>query len=353
MTLSISPLTKTFDLESPFPLEGGGSLPKVQVAYRTWGHPSNRAILVCHALTGSADVDQWWEGLMGPGKVLDPERHYIVCSNVLGSCYGTTGPSCRRPSTHEPWSADFPRVSVRDMVHLQAKLLDHLGVEALDLVLGGSLGGMQVLEWAALYPDRVRAIAPIAAPAAQGAWAIALAEAGRQAIEADGQWQGGYYPRGEGPQEGLAAARTLALISYRSPQSFAQRFGRELQGETFAMESYLRYQGERFHRRFDPNTYLLLGEAMNSHDLGRHRGGVEQCLRALDIPALVVSIDSDLLYPKEEQEEIVRYLPQAQWVTVNSVHGHDAFLIETPTLNHHLLTFLENTLRHSLWEQAV
>lgn len=337
---AVSSCTQVFHVGAPFPLECGGSLDKVQVAYRTWGSPSRPAILVCHALTGSADADEWWAELFGSGKVLDSERNFIVCSNVLGGCYGTTGPDSPKPDGTGHWSVDFPPVTVRDVVRLQALLLDYLDVGSLHLVLGGSFGGMQALEWAAIYPDRVRAVAPIAAPAAQGAWAIALAEAGRQAIEADSNWQGGRYEGGDGPRGGLAAARSLGLISYRSPQSFTHRFGRQEQYEGFSVENYLRYQGDKFVRRFDANTYLLLGEAMNSHDLGRGRGGTECFLRSMDTPALVVAIDSDLLYPKEEQDLLVRYMPRAELATLRSPHGHDAFLMEGQALGEVLLSFL-------------
>ena len=282
----ISAETQFFDIDDPFELEHGGSLPQVRVAYRTWGRPRRSATLVCHALTGSADADDWWAGLFGPGRALDPERDYIVCANVLGGCYGTTGPTSRAVGAFEPYGGAFPAVTIRDMVHLQARLLEHLGVESLDLVLGGSMGAMQVLEWALLYPDRVAAIAPIAAGPTQPAWGIALSEAQRQAIKADANYAGGRYPLGAGPAQGLAAARAMAMISYRSPHNFETRFGRTESSEGgFEAQSYLRHQGTKLVDRFDANTYLTLIAAMDSHDVGRGRDALPDVLGGIQQPA--------------------------------------------------------------------
>lgn len=315
------------DLLGPFELESGVTLPRVRVAYRTWGtldEEGANAILVCHALTGSADVDLWWGGLLGPGRALDPNEDFIVCSNVLGSCYGTTGPSSPRPDGGGLWGPDFPAVTVRDMVRLQAALLDALGVRRLRLVLGGSLGGMQVLEWALLYPDRVEAIAPIATSGRHSAWCIALSEAQRQAIQID-------------PVLGLAVARAIAMCTYRSRASFEARFGRRLREPgLFEVESWLHHHGEDLVTRFDADTYVTLTRAMDSHDVARgreNRGTYEEVLRSIEIPALVVTIDSDVLYPPEEQIELASLLPDARLATLRSPHGHDAFLIDVDALN--------------------
>lgn len=320
-----------------FTLESGAVLPQVTVAYRTWGRLNaarDNAVLVCHALTGSADVDQWWSGLLGPGKALDPERDFILCSNVLGGCYGTTGPRSINPVTSKPYGGQFPTISVRDMVRVQAQWLDALGIAQLQLVIGGSLGGMQVLEWAALYPERVRAIAPIAASGRQSAWAIGLSEAQRQAIYADVNWQGGDYRPDRPPAAGLAAARMLAMCTYRHWREFNRRFGRgqKVSGE-FEMESYLRYQGDKLARRFDAAAYVRLSQAMDTHDLGRARGDYHAALAAIAMPALVVGIGSDLLYPLAEQQELAALLPNVELAVLDSLHGHDAFLIETGQLN--------------------
>ena len=323
------PIPDTFHLEllGPFELESGTSLPRVRIAYRTWGtldEDGSNAVLVCHALTGSADVDLWWGGLLGPGRALDPDKDFIVCSNVLGSCHGTTGPSSPRPDGGGLWGPDFPAVTVRDMVRLQATLLDALGVRRLRLVLGGSLGGMQVLEWALLYPDRVEAIAPIATSGRHSAWCIALSEAQRQAIQVD-------------PVLGLAVARAIAMCTYRSRASFEARFGRRLREPgLFEVESWLQHHGEDLATRFDADAYVTLTRAMDSHDVahGREtRGTYEEVLRSIDVPALVVTIDSDILYPPEEQIELASLLPAARLATLRSPHGHDAFLIDVEALN--------------------
>ncbi len=329
-------------LDGPFALESGAVLPEVRVACRTWGRlapDGDNAVLICHALTGSADADDWWGALFGPGRALDPEVDFIVCSNVLGSCYGTTGPAAERPGGGR-YGADFPAVTVRDLVRVQAALLDALGVARLRLALGGSMGGMQVLEWAALFPERVEAIAPIAVSGRHSAWCIALSEAQRQAIYADPRWQGGRYDPADPPAAGLAAARAMAMCTYRSRASFEARFGRRLAtAGPFEVEGYLGHQGRKLVDRFDANCYVALTRTMDSHDLARGRGSYEDVLRSIDTPALVVSIDSDVLYPPEEQRELAAHLPNARLVTLESIHGHDAFLIEQEALNHRLVEF--------------
>lgn len=341
----ISPETEFHELEGPINLESGSTLPQVRIAYRTWGNPQPSATLVCHALTGSADADDWWADLFGPGRALDPDRDYIVCANVIGGCYGTTGPTSRAQGAFEPFGGTFPEITIRDMVHIQAALLDHLGVDTLNLVVGGSMGGMQVLEWAALYPERVRAIAPIASGPTQSAWGIALSEAQRQAIKADTNFAEGRYPLGAGPAQGLAAARSMAMISYRSPHNFESRFGREASDDSFAVQSYLRHQGDKLVDRFDANTYLTLIDAMDSHDLGRDRDGVDRALAGIHHPALVVSVSSDGLYPATEVAAMANQLPNGELYEIDAPHGHDAFLIRVDELNEQLVSFIE---RHGL-----
>jgi len=325
--------TSFLTLPYPVLLESGTELPQVTVAYRTWGRldaDGGNAVLVCHALTGSADAEQWWAGLIGPGKALDPARDFIVCSNVLGSCYGTTGPGSLSPFTGARYGAGFPITTVRDMVGVQAQLLDMLGVEALSLVLGGSLGGMQALEWAALHPKRVRSLAAFSVGARQSAWCIALSEAQRQAIYSDARWRGGGYDPLDPPTGGLAAARMMAMCSYRHWGEFAARFGRESDGSgRFQVQNYLRHQGEKFVGRFDAASYVTLTRVMDSHDLGRGRGGVEAALAALEMPALILGSVSDVLYVPEEQRELAAHLPRAELAWLDSPHGHDAFLIDT------------------------
>ena len=324
-------------LAGPFGLEGGETLPQVTVAYRTWGRLNSErdnAVLVCHALTGSADVDAWWPGLLGPGRALDPTRDFIVCSNVLGGCYGSTGPTSIDPLTGRRYGASFPAVSVRDLVRVQTALLDELGVQELALVLGGSLGGMQVLEWIALYPERVHAAVAISVGARQSPWCIGLSEAQRQAIYADARWQGGDYDPVLPPAAGLAAARMAAMVSYRHWDGFAARFGRERNpGGGFQVESWLKHHGEKFTARFDANTYVALTRIMDSHDLGRDRSSIEAALANITVPVLVVGSTSDVLYTPDEQRELARRIPDAELAWLASAHGHDAFLIDTDALN--------------------
>lgn len=317
---------------SAFTLESGEVLPQVTVAYRTWGRlnpAGDNAVLVCHALTGSADVDQWWAGLFGPGRALDPQRDFIVCSNVLGGCYGSTGPRSINPLTRKPYGGQFPAVSVRDMVQAQARLLHELGIAKLALVIGGSLGGMQALEWAALYPERVNAVVAIGCGVRQSPWAIGWSEAQRQAIFADPNWRGGDYSPTTPPAAGLAAARIMAMLSYRHWREFEKRFGRRRRDGAFEIESWLQHHGDKLVHRFDAASYVTLTRAMDSHDLARGRSE----LSALSMPALIIGISSDLLYPPAEQQGLVALLPNAELKVLDSPHGHDAFLIETDRLN--------------------
>ena len=333
----IAPETRWIDLPRELPLDLGGALPGVRVAYRTWGRldaAGENAVVVCHALTGSADADRWWTGMFGPGRALDPERDFIVCSNILGSCYGTTGPTSPNPATGRPWLGDFPPITVRDMVRVQRELLAALGVRRVRLVVGGSLGGMQVLEWALSYPDLVEAIVPIATSAHHSAWAIGLSEAQRQAIYADPRWKGGRYELSDPPAAGLSAARMIAMCTYRHKASFEERFGRRLQtADLFAMESYLRYQGQQLVDRFDAATYVALTRAMDTHDVARARGDYDEVMRGVRARTLVVSIDSDVLYLPDEQEEIAHGIPGARLVRLASGDGHDAFLIDVDWLS--------------------
>jgi homoserine O-acetyltransferase len=343
----VSPETKVLDLAGEFPLELGGTLPALRVAYRTWGTlapDGANAVIVCHALTGSADADLWWTRLFGPGRSLDPERDFIVCSNILGSCYGTTGPAEVDPATGRPWLGTFPAITIRDMVRVQHALATALGVKRVPMVIGGSLGGMQVLEWALLYPDLVESVAFIASTARHSAWCIGLSEAQRQAIYADPRWRdGGYDPR-DPPAAGLAAARMMAMLSYRSQPSFEMRFGRRPQTEdVYAVESYLRYQGQQLVDRFDPASYVTLTKAMDTHDVSRGRGDFDDVLRSLRQPTLVVSIDSDVLYWPWEQREVATLAPNARLAVMDSPHGHDAFLIDVDRLDEMVCDFRGRT----------
>ncbi len=324
-------------------LESSAVLREVWVAYRTWGRlaeDGGNAVVVCHALTGSADAERWWAPLFGAGRALDPDRDFIVCTNVLGGCNGTTGPSAIRPGAEGPYGPGFPTIGIRDMVRLQERLVRSLGVRRVRLALGGSLGALQVLEWAACFPDLVEAIAPIAGSARHSPWCIAWSEAQRQAIFADPLWRDGWYTAARPPRAGLAAARMMAMVSYRSRAGLEERFGRgEAATSLFAVEQWLHHHGRDLVERFDANSYVALTRAMDRHDVGRGRGGVTAALAALPQPALVVGIDSDVLYPLAEQEELARLLPAGRLQVLSSAHGHDGFLIDAEALAALLLEF--------------
>ena len=369
MLKSKTQIVRLFSETNPFVFDSGHSLPTVNVAYETYGRlntAGDNAILICHALTGDAHAagftelsDEilqkipfyahkkpqqpgWWDGLIGPGKALDTDRYFVVCPNILGSCYGTTGPSSAQSRTGKAFGPKFPPVTVRDMVRVQKALIDYLGIKRLTAVIGGSLGGMMTLEWGILFPELARSIIPIAAPAAHSAWAIGFNHLARQAITTDPAWNNGYYTKQ--PEKGLSLARQIAMISYRTHPSFQQRFGRLLQDEArddfFRVESYLSYQGNKLVKRFDANSMITLTKAMDGHDVGKGRGGVEAALHSIKAKTLSIGIDSDLLYPVNEQKEIAKMVPQGTYREIRSVNGHDAFLIEYDQLNPMIKEFL-------------
>ena len=345
LSAHISDATRYLTVAGDFELESGERLEQTVIAYRTWGDIANardNAILICHALTGSADVEAWWPNIIGEDRAFDPARDFIVCANILGSCYGTTGPANLKPRGDVRYRADFPRISVRDMVNLQRVLLDELGIERIALVTGPSLGGMQALEWAAMYPGRVASIVPIGVGGQHSPWCIGISEAQRAAIMADPDWNGGYYSDDRPPASGLAAARMMAVCTYRSWQSFEQRFRRDRRGaDVFEVQSYLRHQGRKINERFDANTYITLTHAMHTHDLGRDRGGYREVLAAIAQPVLVVSVSTDTLYPPQEQLALAKALPNARYEVLDCPHGHDGFLIETDKLGEMITRFRE------------
>jgi len=343
--LHISPETRFLRLPGSFLLDSGDRLRDVEIAYRTWGTLApgrDNAVVVCHALTGSADVDRWWGSLLGSDRALDPESDFVVAANLLGSCYGTTGPqSPRSPAAPSGlcWGGDFPAITVRDQVRLQQRLLDALAIERIRLVIGGSLGGMVALEWALLDPDRVESLAVLSAPARHGPWGIALSELGRRALALDPKFRSGHYPADDPPAAGFALARAIAMTSYRSRPGFEQRFGRDRRDGRFEVARYLDHQGCKLVDRFDANSYLTLLGAMDSHDAARGRGSLEGVLRALELPVLVLGASTDVLYPLEEQLELATLLPRADYVELASAHGHDAFLIEQEAVNRIVVEF--------------
>jgi homoserine O-acetyltransferase len=360
-------LSLAFD--RPFVLEGGGSLRDITLAYETWGtlaDDGGNGILVCHALTGDSHAagpaieghatPGWWDGLIGPGRALDTDKYFVVCVNVLGGCQGTTGPASAHPDDGRPYASRFPVVSIRDWVRTQAALADHLGIDRWLAALGGSMGGMMVLEWAIMFPHRVRSVVPIATCVAATAQQIGWWSSGRRVVQLDPKFRGGdYYDAepGDGPHEGLALARMISQITFRSDDVFTDRFGREvvepLNGgfslwQRFEVERYLEYHGDKLVRRFDANSYLLLTKAMDLHDLGRGRGGLGPALSRIEVPVQAMGITSDLLYPAYQSREIVEAVNaaggEAEYVVLDSPHGHDAFLLEFDQVSEALTKFL-------------
>jgi homoserine O-acetyltransferase/O-succinyltransferase len=345
-------------LPGPFPLDSGAALPEIEIAYETYGAlnaAGSNAILICHALTGDQYVASthprtgkpgWWERVVGPGKPIDPERHLIVCANVLGSCMGSSGPASVDALTATPFAMRFPVITIRDMVRAQAALLDHLGIPRLQAVVGGSMGGMQALQWAATYPERVQAALVIASSARHSAQNIAFHEVGRQAIMADPNWRDGNYYGAEPPAAGLAVARMAAHITYLSEAGLTEKFGRRLQQRDaksfgfdadFQVESYLRHQGISFTDRFDANSYLYITRAMDYLDIAEEHGGsLAAAFQNTKTRFCLVSFDSDWLYPTPESRAIVHALNAAgapvSFVELSSPFGHDSFLLDHPDL---------------------
>jgi len=386
--------TQYVDLPEPLPLDSGAELKKVRIAYETYGTLSptkDNVILVCHALSGDAhaagwseDPDApsavdgigadergirphgglgWWDGMIGPGKAFDTDRYFVVCSNLIGSCRGSTGPSSLNPATHRPYGLDFPVVTVGDMVRAERRLLDLLGIERLLAVGGGSLGGMQALEWTVAYPDQVRACVSIASTPHLGSQGVAWNAIARNAIMADPDWQGGfYYGTGREPKAGIGVARMVGHVTYLSAQSMAEKFGRRLQDRTdvsftlsesdFAVESYLRHQARTFAARFDANSYLYISRALTYFDLARDHGGgsLEHALADVQARYLLVSFSSDWLYPPHDSLELEAALQatekQVEHHLIQASYGHDSFLLEEARQAPLIARFLENVYHH-------
>jgi homoserine O-acetyltransferase len=328
------------DLPEPFPLERGGLLPSVRVAYETWGTleaDGGNAVLVEHALTGDSHVvgpagpghptPGWWDGLIGPGAPLDTDRFFVVCANVLGGCQGTTGPSSLAPDDG-PWGARFPEVTVGDQVRVEAVLADALGIDRWACVVGGSMGGMRALEWAVATPHRVETLFFLASGAVATADQIGTQTTQQAAIRADPRWAGGDFDRAHPPVDGLGVARRIAHLTYRSGLELGERFGTRVQDDgRFAVASYLDHHADKLSRRFDAGSYVLLTEAMNSWDVGRGRGGVAAALSRVTARSVVAGVDSDRLYPIALQQQVADALGVPLQV-ISSPYGHDGFLIE-------------------------
>jgi len=358
-------------------LDCGTRLRRLEVAYQTYGRLNgdrSNAILICHALTGDQYVAErhpltgkpgWWEMVVGPGRPIDTDRFFVVCANVLGGCMGSTGPLSARDDTDvadpAPWGMDFPSITIRDMVRAQKRLIDHLGIRRLFAVVGGSMGGMQVLEWVATFPDMVFAAVPIACAAYHSAQNIAFNEVGRAAIFADPDWMGGrYWEHGRVPAQGLAVARMVAHITYLSERALTRKFGRRtrasqslsLLDDMFEVESYLRHQGSSFVRRFDAASYLAITRATDHFDLAEEHGGdLAAAFKGARTRFCIVSFSSDWLYPTEDNRAIARALnavaANVSFVEITSDKGHDAFLLDEPDFHRALAGFLAGCAEHA------
>ncbi len=370
--------TQYFDIDEPFILESGKTLENITVAYETYGElnsDKSNAILICHALTGDshaagwhkgADKPGWWEIVIGPGKILDSEKYFLICSNVLGGCKGTTGPSSINPKTGHEYGIDFPVITIKDMVDVQKVLVDSFGIKQLYAVIGGSMGGMQVIQWTISYPDMMKKAIPIATTARSSPQQIAFNEVGRQAIFSDPCWNGGdYYSTGKIPRNGLSLARMIAHITYLSDESMYLKFGRDLQDKDeisydfsldFQVESYLHHQGESFVKRFDANSYLYITKAVDLFDVAVNNSVVEG-FKDVKAKIEVISVDSDWLYPTEQSTEIVAALNandvEVSFSEIKSSYGHDAFLLEKGQLHYLLSKFLSDTIVEDLMTRDV
>jgi homoserine O-acetyltransferase/O-succinyltransferase len=359
--------------DQPLGLDCGVALAPFRLAYQTYGTLNadrSNAVLICHALTGDQYVAEphplsgkpgWWDMMVGPGKVLDPERYFLICINVLGGCMGTTGPRDLDPATGKPYGLSFPVITIADMVRAQVRVIDRLGIDQLFCVIGGSMGGMQVLQWAAAYPERVFSAVPIATAARHSAQNIAFHEVGRQAIMADPDWcNGDYLTEGRRPHRGLAVARMAAHITYLSEMSLHRKFGRNLQNRAaltfgfdadFQVESYLRHQGSTFVERFDANSYLYITRAMDYFDLAAEHGGVlAEAFRGTASRFCVMSFTSDWLFPTAESRALVQALnavaANVSFVEIPTDRGHDSFLLEEPEFWAVLSGFLNGCAEH-------
>jgi homoserine O-acetyltransferase len=365
-------LVVRFPESEPFATDAGIDIAPFSIAYQTYGAlnaAKSNAILICHALTGDQHVANihpvtekpgWWSTMVGPGKPIDTDRYFVICSNVVGGCMGTTGPASTNPATGRPYGLDLPVITIRDMVRAQARLIDHLGIDKLFCVAGGSMGGMQVLQWAASYPERVFCAMPIAAAARHSSQNIAFHEVGRQAIMADPNWCGGrYFEKDLRPTKGLAVARMAAHITYLSDEALHRKFGRKLQDREsptfsfdadFQIESYLRHQGSSFVERFDANSYLYVTRAMDYFDLAEDYGGsLAQAFKASKTRFCIVSFTSDWLFPTANSRAIVHALnaggASVSFVEIETDKGHDAFLLDVPELLSTSRGFLESAAR--------
>ncbi|MBO9701495.1 MAG: homoserine O-acetyltransferase [Sporocytophaga sp.] len=332
---------KTFTYKNNFVLESGQVLENLTIQYSTFGKLNSRkdnVIWVCHALTANSEVHTWWYGLVGEDKFFNPEKHFIVCANILGSCYGTSGPLNVNPQTGKQYFLDFPQVTIRDMVNAHIVLKEELGISKIHSCIGGSLGGQQAMEWAIIAPDTIENLILLATNAFHSPWGIAFNESQRMAIQADSTWQ---ECREDAGQDGLKAARAIALLSYRNYNTYVstQKETDDNKLDNYKASSYQNYQGVKLVNRFNCHSYLYLSKAMDSHHVGRGRGGAEVALKAIKSNTLVIGIKTDILFPVCEQIFLAQNIVGAEYQEIDSLYGHDGFLIETEKIAHILKDF--------------
>jgi len=344
--------TEIFKYNKPFELESGKQLKELQIGYNTYGKLNKNAdnvVWVCHALTANSDVFDWWKGLFGDNDYFNPEDYFIVCANILGSHYGTTCPLSTNPVTGQPYYLSFPEFTVRDMVKAHALLADNLGVNDIEILLGGSLGGQQAVEWAITQPERIKNLILIASNAKHSPWGIAFNESQRLAISADRTF---YSNSPDGGQKGLKAARSIALLSYRNYKTYSvtQQEDEDSVTDSFKAASYQNYQGQKLVKRYNAYSYWYLSKSMDSHNVGRGRHGVEKALSLIKARTLVIGIKSDVLFPIEEQQYLFQHIPKAVFAELESFYGHDGFLIETEPLTKIMTSFFKTDVKGKIIE---
>ncbi len=326
-----------------FTFEDGSVLPEITIAYHTYGNlneQGDNVIWVCHALTANSDVAEWWPGMLGKDLLFDPDTHFIICANILGSCYGSTGPASIRPGSDKPYGREFPLVTVRDMIKAHQLLRKHLGIRKILLITGSSLGGQQAIEWAYSEPDLFDCLVPIATNAIASPWGIAFNESQRMALESDPDFLAGRFTE---KSAGLRAARSIALLSYRNGHTYnkTQEDSDSEKLENFKVCSYQQYQGLKLEKRFDPFSYYIMTKALDSQNVGRGRGGVEVALAKISTKTHVIGIKSDLLFPLDEQIRIANGIPNAEFTEIDSFYGHDGFLLEFEVITKIVKEFIQ------------
>ncbi|MDB4924915.1 homoserine O-acetyltransferase [Mucilaginibacter sp.] len=339
--------TQLYKYQQTFELESGYKLPELELGYHTYGtlnKNKDNVVWVCHAFTANSDVLDWWKGLFGKEDYFNPAEHFIVCANMLGSAYGSSGPLSINPTTGQPYYLAFPQVSVRDMVKAQQLLAKHLGVESIHTLIGGSLGGQQAMEWAIIEPDFIKNLILIAANARHSPWGIAFNESQRLAISADRTFYAG---SPNGGKKGLKAARSIALLSYRGYKTYSisQQEDNDTVIDSFKAASYQNYQGDKLVNRFNAYSYWYLTKTMDSHNVGRNRNSIEKALSLIKARTLVIGIKSDVLFPIEEQQYLFRHIPKSAFAEFDSYYGHDGFLIETEALTNIITSFFKTDVK--------